>query len=169
MSEATRRPFAVYLSERGVSYPGLVESPATSGSMSAISRLGAARAGDEPFTGLIWTPDGVTARRDSRCTVTCVTVTGFPRPVVLGPPTDAVGSGYGLAHSLSSTTAPGSEPGLGVRSRGVEVVEVIATLGVRSRGEVMGVASVTKTAGGGGACRRDDCCSLRIVLDGASS
>ena len=153
MSEATQRPFAVYLNERGVSYPGLVESPATSGSMSAISRLGAARAGDEPFTGLIWTPDGVTARRDSRCTVTCVTVTGFPRPVVVGPPTDAVGSGYGLAHSLSSTTAPGSEPGLGVRSRG----------------EVMGVASVTKTAGGGGACRRDDCCSLRIVLDGASS
>lgn len=119
-------------------FPGLVffEPLLTSGSISAMSFLGrAARRGDDDdddsFSTV--TPDGVTAPRD----LDWLTVT-FSKVVTLrdvrGADADGVGSGYGLAQSSSSTTAPGREPGVGVRSRG----------------EVMGVASVISTVGGGG-------------------
>jgi len=73
------------------------------------------------------TADGVTARLAPRSTDTFSMVTGFFRDD-FGSDTDGTGSGYGLAHALSSSTAPGRESG------------------EKALGD--GVAPVTKTAGG---------------------
>jgi len=137
--------------KKAKSYPGLTffDPSFISGSIWTRSTLcPASRGVVECFSWLpvTATADGVTARLDC-FTGTLSTVTGFLL-AVCGSATDWVGPGYGLAHSSSSTTAPGRDP------KGV---------GVRSLGDAIGVASVMKTAGG-----RRGCSAVCAVLVGGA-
>lgn len=107
------------------SYPGLMFFPSpTSGSISKIFPFFGCLAGEETELALTSTFDGVTAPD------TLSTVTGFLRDDC-GSDSDGVGSGYGLAHGLSSSTVPGNE----------------LCSGETSLGDGCGVASVIRTAG----------------------